>query len=241
METHQFISCLKWTAEILCSRTTMEKTPFCLLWHRVCLSGCEGADTGATAWELLVSRQTTPQQMMIPASKGRSRTPYSPRNLHTASQSHHQNLRDLPKTNTSSGHSVLTISQKVEKHFHFGQRADACEVCALRVTGLRRLLPGSFCSGQHPVAEAIMWPPATAAFCVDVLPVLWKRRNHSDTAKRLSNNSSCLHHMYTAAAAAASATVRKVKGPFPDAIQLWRVEGQYLTHNTLLYIFLTGS
>lgn len=74
-------------------------------------------------------------------------------------------------------HNMLTISQKVEEHFHFRERADAGEVSPSRVTCLRRLLPSSFCFRQQPVAEPLMWPPTATAFCMDILPVLCKRKN----------------------------------------------------------------
>lgn len=216
MEIHQRIRYFNWTAKILCSRITMKKhLSVCFGTESVCLlvRGVILVPQCESYWwavRPLHRRWWSP----LPKADPEART--IPRIC--TQHSNHINKRRTPKGKQTFSN-VLTISQKVEKHFHFREREDACEVCPLRVAGLRRLLPRSFCSRQHPVAEAIMWPPATTAFCMDILPVLCQRKNHSDytpVPKKLlftSHIRSCC----------VSATLRRVKDHFPDALQLWGV------------------
>lgn len=185
-----------------------------------------------------MSRRTTPRQAMIPVSKGRSTPPCCPRNLrtdHTTKSVSKRKTQNSQQQRHLRPLDVLTISQEVQKHLHFRQRPDACEVGPLRVAGLRRLLPSSFCFSQHPVAEPIMWPPTAAAFCMNILPVLWKRK--SDSERNCSKKKKKKAHIcftYTQllrplCSRPPGRATAEVKGHFPNAIQLRRAEDERLT------------
>lgn len=191
--------------------------PSCPLWYTVFHpSGYEEGDTGAREWELLVSHQTTLQLAITPVSKVQSTPLYSPQNLSNMRTHTHtpQNLAFRVDNKHSTKYldciTLLTVSQEVDQHFHLRQGVDAGEICPVRMTFLRRLLPASrFCFWQHSVAKTIVRPPAIRTLGIDILPVLCKGREDISQT-RIFKAADIIFGL-----AANSATQRKAKGSAP--------------------------